>query len=340
MGITSSFSLTKPVTDFFSQQFERWLARRVPSQSEHQLNSKNIMIYPTRFGLGYIIFIILLFILGTNYQNNIILLFSYLLASLFISVMLHSFYNFSQLQFYSRKTQQGYAGESIRFPIYLTANKIHYDLNIHFTQAKLKTQIERVAQCTEGTQEISLAYKAEERGLFSLGRVTVFSEYSFGLFKSKAVLDFGHEAIVYPKPISLLAGQYQFSAQPEDTNFDSYQTNNTVGTDDFFELKTFIKGESRARTAWKQLAKGQGHYSKHYQASQGTLQWLSLDDMPSNDIETKLGYLCFLIDELSASNQKFGLLLSSKVSQDALNIEPSSGFEHQQACLTKLALYS
>lgn len=345
MGATSSFTLFKPITSFFHHHFERWLARRIPSKRVHHLNSKNIMIYPTPFGLGYLVFIILLFLLGTNYQNNIILLFSYLLASLFISVMLHSFYNFSQLQFYSNKTQQGYAGDDINFPIFLTADKTHYDINIHFTQPKLKAHVERVTQCSQGTIEIKLPYKPTERGLFPLGRVTVFSEYSFGLFKSKTVLDFGHEVIVYPKPISLMAGQYQFSAQPEDTNIESYQSNNISGTDDFFELKTFVKGESRARTAWKQLAKGQGHYSKHYQASQGQLQWLSLEDMPSNDIETKLGYLSFLVDELSGTNQNFGLLLSPNNAKSTSNmrpdnIEPNSGLEHQQACLTALALYS
>ena len=305
------------------------------------------MIYPTRFGLAYLVFIIILFLLGTNYQNNIILLLSYLLASLFVSVMLHSFYNFSQLQFYSHKAQQGYAGEDIYFPIHISANKTHYDINIHFTQSQLKSHVERLTQCLQGSQEVNLVYKSSTRGIFSLGRVTVFSEYSFGLFKSKTVLDFGHEVTVYPKPISLLAGQYQFAAQPEDSISESYQTNNIVGTDDFFELKTFVKGESRARTAWKQLAKGQGHYSKHYQANQGALQWLTLESMPSTDVETKLGYLSFLVSEFSATNQTFGLSLAPKdvknIASDTLaqsHIEPNFGIEHKQACLTALALYS
>lgn len=327
------------IKGFFQQSFQRWLARRIPTQTKHQLNSRNIMIYPTRFGLVYLAFVILVFLLGTNYQNNIILLFSYLLASLFISVMLHSFYNFSQLRFHSIAKQQGFAGEPLSFAITISADKTHYDLNVHFTDTSLDSQIARMAQCPQGKQVLQLTYKPLQRGQYSLGRVTVFSEYSLGLFKSKTLLDFGHYAIIYPKPKRLIAGQYQLSAQSEEASMASYPLAEVSGTDDFSELKSFVQGESRARTAWKQLAKGQGHFSKHYQASQGQLQWLKLSDMPGSDLETRLAYLSFLIGELTLSNQSFGLVLSTVSADDSMNISPSTGLKHQQACLTALALY-
>ena len=333
------FSLPKSVRKLLDKTFEHWLARRIPARKEHQLNSRNIMIYPTRFGLSYLAFVVLVFLLGTNYQNNIILLFSYLLASLFISVMLHSFYNFSQLRFYSMAKQQGYADDTLYFPIKITAEKTHYDINVHFTDRTLNSQVETIVQCQQGSQEINLAYKSSKRGKHYLGRVTLFSEYSLGIFKSKTVLDFGHYAMIYPKPKSLVTGQYQLSAQPDEPSIESYQTTNIAGTDDFSELKHFVRGESRARTAWKQLAKGQGHYSKHYQASQGQLRWLKLSDMPSNDVETQLCYLSFLISELTATNQSFGLALCADSNNKSMNIPPSAGFKHQQACLTALALY-
>ena len=340
MAATAKFSLARPVRRFFQKHFERWLARRIPSQQEHQLNSRNIMIYPTRFGLAYLGFVVLVFLLGTNYQNNIILLFSYLLASLFISVMLHSFYNFSQLRFYSVAKQQGYAEQPLYFVIKITTEKTHYDINAHFTDKALNSQVEKIELCQQGSHELRLVYKTLQRGKHWLGRVTVFSEYSLGLFKSKSILDFGHYAIIYPKAKSLISGQYQLSGQADEPSLDSYQSTNSVGTDDFSELKSFVRGESKARTAWKQLAKGQGHYSKHYQAEQSQLHWLKLSEMPSNDVEIQLAYLSFLIGELTASNQSFGLQLSAELSNQSMNISPNSGFYHQQACLTALALYS
>lgn len=345
---------------FFNKNFEDWLARRIPNQAQHQLNSRNIMIYPTRFGFSYLGIVILVFLLGTNYQNNIILLFSYLLASLFISVMLHSFYNFSQLRFYSMAEQRGYVGETLLFPITISTEKVHFDLNIHFTDKALAKQIVKIEQCQQGSQIVNVPYKSVRRGKQLLGRMTIFSEYSFGLFKSKTVLDFGHYAIVYPKPKSLVAGQFSLSSQRDEPNIESYQTANITGTDDFSELKSFVRGESKARTAWKQLAKGQGHYSKHYQASQSQLQWLKLSDMPGSDLETRLSYLSFLVGELTASNQTFGLELTANINidsinndsisndsisndsinNDLMNIAPNTGLAHQKSCLTALALYT
>jgi len=335
----SRFSVPMTFKHFFQKKLDRWLSKRIPANKEHHLNSRNIMIYPTRFGLAYLAIVMLVFLLGTNYQNNIILLFSYLLASLFISVMLHSFFNFTKLGFHSIALQEGFAETTLYFPIKIMANKTHYDLNFTFTDASLKSRSQKVVQCEEGTSQVNLPFKSAKRGKQHLGRVTIFSEYSLGIFKSKTVLDFGHYAIIYPKPKSLVSGQFQLGSQPDEPSSESYQTTNTVGTDDFSELKSFVKGESRARTAWKQLAKGQGHFSKHYQASQGQLQWLRLDEMPSNDIETKLAYLSFLIGELTASNQCFGLTLSVDKTNKQHHIAPSTGVNHQQACLTALALY-
>ncbi len=332
-------SLPKLVRGLIQKKFEHWLARRIPNREEHQLNSRNIMIYPTRFGLSYLAFVTLVFLLGTNYQNNIILLFSYLLGSLFISVMLHSFYNFSQLRFYSKAHQQGYAGDELHFPIQITADKMHYDINLHFSDLTINSRVEKVSQCQQGSQEINLVYKSSKRGKHALGRVTIFSEYSLGIFKSKTILDFGHYAIIFPKPARLIAGQYQLSAQSDEPSIESYQAATIVGTDDFSELKSFVRGESRARTAWKQLAKGQGHFSKHYQASQGQLKWLKLNEMPSIDVEKQLSYLSFLVNELSATNQAFGLSLSTDSTDTSMNIMPGTGFIHQQECLKALALY-
>ena len=329
----------------FERNFNRWLAKRIPSQSEHSLNSNNILIYPTRFGLGYVAIVTLIFLLGTNYQNNIILLLSYLLASFFISVMLHSFYNFSTLRFNSVNKQHGYVSEVISFPINITTKKQHYDINVLFADKQLinKSLTNKVslAIAKKGTHTVLLPFQATKRGLQKIGRVIVYSEYSLGLFKSKTILDFAHHAIVFPKPKSLVAGQYQLSGQADEPVIESYHESTHSGTDDFSELKSFVTGESRARTAWKQLAKGQGHFSKHYQGSQGQLQWLKLSDMPGNDIETRLRYLSFLIHELTAVNQVFGLDLheNSITGNSSKNIAPNTGFDHQQACLIALALY-
>jgi len=348
---SSAFDFSKQTTKgFINKRFERWLSKRVPSSFEHKLSSRNIFIMPTRFGFAYLFFDILLFLLGTNYQNNTILLLSYLLASLFITVMMHSFYNFSQLTFSSTAKQFAFAKQQASFPISIKAKKAHYDLNLHFvTQDPLSPksllQTIKIEQCDAGEQQVLLPYLTNNRGIYNLGRVKVFSEYSLGLFITWAMLDFSHQLVVFPQPKKLSNNHNYLSGFDESVQSKNNSSIASAGIDDFAELKNHIVGESQARIAWKQLARGQGKLSKHYQNQQGSLRWLKLSDMPYNDIEDKLSFLCFLILEYGKSDCEFGLLLDSNLANSThsigelhtLKIAPSSGFQHQQNCLIALA---
>ncbi len=323
------------VKAFFKKRMNAWLTKRIPASQYHKLTSRNIFIFPTAFGFVYLAFVVLLFSLATNYQNNLIMLLSYLLASFFITVMMHSFYNFSQLAFSAQQKQSGFAQQNISFPLTVYSKKKHYDLNFSLDNNQSTIADTKVAQSLIGETRVNLNYISAKRGKYALGRVTIFSEYSFGLFKSWTHLDFALSAIVYPKPLPLILDQQQLSGQKNEDNITSYQQSNNEGIDDFRELKRFIPGESRARTAWKQLARGQGHYSKHYQENQSTLLCLKLADMPVSNLETQLSYLSFLVNELTHNQQTFSLQL--ELGKDA--VTSNSGLTHQQACLTALALH-
>lgn len=333
---------------FVKRRVEHWLSKRVPSNFQHTLSSRNIFIMPTRFGFAYLIFIVLLFLLGTNYQNNIILLFCYLLASLFITVMLHSFYNFSQLTFSSSAKQFTFAKQRAYFPIIVKSDKKHFDLNFQFLEQTSLSSKVNIEHCPIGESQVLLPFYAERRGVYNVGRVKVFSEYSLGLFVTWAMLDFSHQVVIFPQPKKLNTHQNYLSALDESDQSDNVYQQTTVGIDDFAELKNYISGESRARIAWKQFARGQGKLSKHYQNQQGSLLWLKLSDMPSSNVETKLSFMCYLVVQYSKSDHDFGLCLdiavltkgSENSDQQTVKIAPSSGHQHQQQCLIALAEFA
>ena len=338
MNFFNSALGNQTIKGFINKRIERWLNKRVPSNFEHKLSSRNIFIMPTKFGFAYIMFDFLLFLLGTNYQNNTILLLSYLLASLFITVMMHSFYNFAQLRFLSSKKQYVFAKQVANFPISINAKKVHYDLNFYFAKHALPIKKVKVEQCEIGELQALVPYLAMQRGVYTLGRVKVFSEYPLGLFITWAMLDFSHQVIVFPE-IKKLNGNQNYLSGLDDANENPLNNcHSSSGIDDFSELKNHIKGESQARIAWKQLARGQGKLSKHYQNQQGSLLWLKLSDMPSSNTETRLSYLCFLLLEIGKTEREFGLLLDlDNKNKQSIRIEPSSGYQHQQNCLIALA---
>lgn len=337
------YSNNKKKQGIFNNIMENWLRKRVPESFEHTLSNRNIFILPTKFGFAFIFLDVLLFLLGTNYQNNTILLLSYLFASLFLTVMMHCFFNFSGLKFSSSALNNNFANRKTIVPINILTSRKHYDINCNFYSNVDTTSIKNpeiicVEQTEIGHNQILVPYPSLKRGKHKLGRIKVFSEYPLGLFISWSMLDFSHQITVYPSPIQIKEHQSNLSKLNDDKKSYLNRIEKSAGNDDFFELKNYVEGESQASIAWKQLARGQGKLSKHYNSNLGSLHCLKLSEMPSSFIEDKLSNLCFLILELTKKDQEFGLLLDSSNSK-IITIKPNSGLQHQQSCLTALAEY-
>ena len=66
------------------QYIRKWLDKRIPAANEFQLSHRSIFIFPAKFGALFLALCALLFLLGTNYQNNLMLLLCYFLVALFL----------------------------------------------------------------------------------------------------------------------------------------------------------------------------------------------------------------------------------------------------------------
>jgi len=333
--------------------FNRWLARRMPADAHQFLTSKNIFIFPTRFGFSYLAFILLLFLLGTNYQNNVIILFSYVMVSLFVTCMLHSFFNLSGLKIALEGQQIGYAKKELMVPIKVKSTKSRFDLTFEFPQkfqvrknlkkSKDMTKYQvHYSSITSGETALHIPFTAFKRGLCNPGRVKISSQYSLGLFNTWTRLDFGNQLIIAPMPVVIDGSIANLSTEEEG---EENAEKSIKGTDDFYELKPYIEGEPLTHVAWKQLARGQGWLSKKYQQNQGKPLWLKLKDMPTNSREMKLAYLCYLVLEFHKSGESFGIILDEPThlntkAEGGNKIAPSSGKEHLQNCLIALANFN
>jgi uncharacterized protein (DUF58 family) len=268
--------------------------------------------------------------LATNYQNNVIMLLSYLMASLFITTMMHSFYNVSGIVLSADKKAAGYAKQNISFPVKITLSNKRLDLNFSFDNQ----QVFHLAQGVQGDQTVYVPCHYENRGVYHPGRLKMSSEYSLGLFITWTRIDFGNQCTVYPQAIPLSNSQSNFSGPAsENLLVENLHLENKPGIDDFYELKPHIPGEPLSRIAWKQFARGQGRLTKHYHQQQDTTCWLKLIDMPKHGLEKQLQYLCFLINEYNHAGQIFGLDLGHE------QIKPSQGDDHFKQCLMALALF-
>ncbi|MGK0503347.1 MAG: hypothetical protein ACJARF_002120, partial [Alteromonadaceae bacterium] len=99
-----------------------WLDKRIPPHSSHALNMRSVFILPSRFGWGFIVMCMCLFLLGTNYQNNLMLLLSYLLLSVMLLTLFYSYQNFAAIALSASSPKTVFANTSA----HLTLNRIKH----------------------------------------------------------------------------------------------------------------------------------------------------------------------------------------------------------------------
>jgi len=320
------------LSGLFRVRFERWLDSRMPAKVRQNLSGRNIFILPSKFGFIFCLFVILLFVLATNYQNNLILFFAYLHSSLFVSAMFHSFFNLRGLSIELSGEFKGYANDSIAVPVTLLSQKCHYSLALNFV--KQQKVVCQKAGCGSKPTKVVVPYIANARGIIPLERLIITSEYSLGLFKCWTKLAFPVSITVYPQALA-----FQQNIDPsnnkliDDKNEKSHSINRHSGVDEFIELSRYRQGESISKIAWKHLAKGQGWLTKQYGERYSDIVSYSLQDMPASDIEIKLQMLCFIILQSHHKGDVYGVVVG------ATKLSASSGQQHLLQCLTTLAQY-
>jgi uncharacterized protein (DUF58 family) len=324
---------------------------------QHHLNHHNIFILPAKFGLLFLALCVLLFLLGTNYQNNLMLLLCYFLLAIFLVNLLASYINFARIHLQIGKCPEVFVGDNLHVPLWLNANNdgafpanglLHFKFQAikHKSRKKTKTQEHHPTTLVDAnafTNPINLSQKCLERGKLTLPRVSIESFYPLGLYRCWTHLAFTHQITVFPKPLPC---EIQLHVNEQSSIKQSGEiANEQSGHDDFSHLKAYQLGEPLNHVAWKQLAKGRGMVSKQFSTIGNHIGWLKLSDKYRNktlpnltiELETaldkELGELCYQVIELSRTQRTFGLDLGAQC------IAPNSGSGHRLACLHALAYF-
>ncbi|MCH1926824.1 DUF58 domain-containing protein [Shewanella sp. C32] len=307
------------------QWFNRWLNQRIPAAEQQTLSHRSIFILPSGFGLLWIMLVVLLFLFGTNYQNNLVIGMALLLASIFVSTILHSYRNLAGLTVISAGTAHTYAGQQLSIPLKLSAERPLFQLQLSFQPENPL----RVAEVTAEPQQRVVALQTDHRGRLNPGRLRIESRYPLGLCRVWSWLDLNTHHIVFP---THARGQQPLSRLDDDMGSTGKQLS---GVEEYAGLRNYIPGESLKQVAWKQWAQERGMLSKEFTTPAGEPVWLTLAaNLNQQQLEQQLSLLCYQVDELAKQpNQYWGLALGP------LRIAPNQGQAHRLQCLTALACY-
>ena len=309
-------------------RFYRWVDKRTSAKKTHTLTQKNLFIFPTRQGFTFLLIALVLWVLGTNYQNNLILALVFFMVALLVVAIHTTFFNMSKVQVEFLESKEAFAGDTFQCRFLFRVDRGSWAEAIRFRwQGFHDVGVELSIEPNLKTKEINLAFYADKRGELRLPRLGVESTYPFGLVRCWTWLNLDKIALVYPKPKT---GRLN-SGVIEDSDGDGLHP--VRGSDDFSGLKDYVSGDNLRNIAWKALARGQGLFVKDFSQSLSSEHWLDFDSVAANNQEDKLSILCFWVLEHYQQNESFGLILPG------LKIEPNSGYEHREHCLTALARF-
>ncbi|MGK8436347.1 DUF58 domain-containing protein [Ectopseudomonas hydrolytica] len=304
----------------------RWLARRIPPAASVRLNQRRIFILPSRVGAAFAVALLLMLLVGINYQNSLAYGLTFLLMSVFVVAILHTYRNLAGLVLKAGGGGAVFVGEQARFRVRLESReREHQAVALGWPPNELVLRdVPRLGQA-----EVDLSLPAVRRGWLRPGRLRVESRFPLGLLVAWSWVDLDQALLIYPRP---LEGDLPLSAGLGAEDEEEGMRARGRGADDFQGLRDYQPGDSKRRLDWKAYSRGQGLLVKDFAMLSGRDLWLDYDSL-GGDSEMRLSLLCHWVLQLSERQQPFGLQLPGQV------IAPDQGEGHRDACLRALALF-
>jgi uncharacterized protein (DUF58 family) len=307
-------------------RWQRWLTQRIPPATRVQLDHRRIFILPTRTGGSFALVLLLMLLVAINYQNSLAYGLTFLLASMAVLAILHTYRNLSGLVLSAGTAPSVFVGESVQLGLRLeSTGDAHQAISLGWTMEHLQ-QVDVLA---ESRVDLQLQLPTLQRGWLHAPRLRVESVFPLGILRSWSWLDLQQTALIYPRPV---AGAMPLLKGIEPHAEDHGVTTQGPGVDDYQGLRIYQAGDNRRRLHWKAYSRGQGLLVKDFTDLSG--QDLCLDFMAlGGDVEERLSRLCYWVVTLSRRQQRFALRLPGFLSA------MDSGDQHRETCLRALALY-
>jgi uncharacterized protein (DUF58 family) len=308
-----------------SPLYNAFFGPRRPESGTIFLRQQRVYILPTRPGLAFSLALIVMLIGSINYNLSLGYILIFLLASMGLVAMLHTFRNLVHLHITPGRVEPVFAGEIAWFELFVE-NRSGYDrASISLWHQGKATQCDLASG--HGTT-VSVPVAAQQRGWLAPGRITVDTRFPVGLLRAWSYIQPDMRCLAYPKPDD------GFLPLPEPSGGAGETRVAGGGSDDFAGLRPYQPSDSPRHIHWKAAARGQGLQTKVFSGRAAAELWLDWNQLPGNlDPESRLSRLTRWVLSADRDGLRYGLRLPG------LELAPDAGESHRLACLRELALY-
>lgn len=292
----------------------------------------NIYVYPTKVGWIYIVAVLVMWLFGVNYDNNLVLLTALFGGSCFLVSIFLTWSNLRDISIFPYvSSHEVRANEGV--PMYFSvqsSDKVVYGVRI----ASNLSQAMAPMDVAHGSK-ISLLCQDLGRGIFRLPRFKIYSDFPLGLIRAAFYVEANEVVTIFPRVIPC-----EFLPQKDFRNFNgrrkehATQTNslNARADAELSGLRKYQAGDSLNLIAWKQLAKGRGLMVREFSADTSSCVKLNETSVRARHYEEQISMLAHAVNALSARGVMFGLEFAG------INVLPNKGERHRLSLQKALAL--
>ena len=307
------------------------------SQQSGKYKQQRVYIFPTLQGWLYGTLLIVMLLGAINYNNSMAFMLCFLLTSLGIVCLLHTYQNLTGLVVIATKPKPVFAGQKALFPIQIDNRYGIARFSITLEQKhsrkkwfKRNEEQEQISISIEADKQQTAYYPVQtrQRGLCAIDRLMISTNFPLGIFRAWSYFTPEQHGIVYPKPDGdkLLPLS---TIQEEEMDYGTKS-----GTDDFSGFRKYRSGDPINSIAWKAYAREQGLLVKQFSGKGSRFLILSWDNVSNiNNIESRLSQLCYWVLIAEQAGIQYGLQIPG------VSIEQGHGIKHKELCLEALALY-
>lgn len=295
------------------------------------IRHERLYILPTARGIAFLCVLAIMLLASINYGLNLGYALCFILIGLFSSCLLATYKNLVQIQFIQGHAADTFAGKSLVYSITLSdaARRSRSSVSISCEDAT-----DTIDLHANSTADATFLIKNTTRGIHSLGRLTISSDFPLGLWRGWGYLHAPLQASVYPTPENPIIEQ---SVQHSESEGTAKKQRSEI---EYTGLKTYENSDPPSRVAWKRVASGRGWYSKQFETEteqeELSIKW---SDTPANlSTEQRLSRLSSWVVQAMDQNNHFVFELPGyQLPPAADSIDPQ---EKGQSALRALAAFN
>ena len=290
-----------------------------------QLVQRRVFILPTKRGLFFAVAMFVMLIGSLNYNNSLGFILTFLLASLSIVAILHTYRNLLHLRIDVGHITPVFCGDNVHVPVILDNSHHSERFSVRLDFPEQQTLFTDIA--ANHWIRVEPTQHSHSRGRHQLDRFTISTIFPLGLFKAWAHAQLNMQYLVYPKPDNQ-------NELPRETLYHFNLTGDRgKGCDDFAGLRNYQQGDSMRHVHWKTLAREQGMHTKQFGGDRAEELWLDWESLSDLDTEARLSRLTRWVLDAETMQYSYGLRLPNQ------QIPIGHGTSHRHRCLEALALY-